>query len=100
MSEASEVPRDVILFDLGGVLMDFGGLQKLADLTGEPNGPELQSRWTSSTWLQTFERGHCGIEEFAGGVVSEWGLDLSPSEFVAEFKSWSAGPFQGSVELV
>jgi glucose-1-phosphatase len=100
LSESSEVRPEVVLFDLGGVLMDFGGLQRLADLSGETNGPDLQSRWASSKWLQAFERGHCGVEAFSAGVVSEWGLDLPPSEFVAEFRSWSAGPFEGSVELV
>ena len=80
--------------------MDFSGLQKLADLTGEENGPELRSRWTSSRWPQAFERGQCDSDAFGAGVVADWELDLTPSEFVTEFSSWPAGPFEGSVELV
>jgi glucose-1-phosphatase len=104
MSEKSELgatgASDVILFDLGGVLMDFAGLQRLADLTGLRNGPDLRSRWSTSPWLQAFERGHCDSEAFGAGVVAEWGLSLSPSEFVAEFSSWPIGPYEGSVELI
>ncbi len=92
--------KEVILFDLGGVLMNFGGLQRLADLSGESNTPDLRARWTSSRWLQAFERGQCDPEAFGAGVVEEWGLDLTPSEFVDEFSTWSAGPYEGAMELV
>lgn len=93
-------PPDVILFDLGGVLMDFSGLQRLAALTGEENGPELRKRWVASPWPQAFERGQCDAKAFGAGVVADWGLDMSASEFVAEFASWPAGPFAGSIDLI
>ncbi|MGL5824401.1 MAG: hypothetical protein ACRCYU_06130 [Nocardioides sp.] len=35
MSEIENPRSGAILFDLGGVLMNFGGLQRLAELTGE-----------------------------------------------------------------
>jgi glucose-1-phosphatase len=100
MSDRDELSLDVVLFDLGGVLMEFGGLQRLADLTGEENGPDLRARWASSRWLQAFERGQCDAEAFGAGVVADWALDLTPSEFLDEFVSWSGGPFEGSVELI
>jgi glucose-1-phosphatase len=99
MSGSSEL-ADVILFDLGGVLMDFAGLQRLAELCGCVNGPDLRYRWASSRWLQAFERGQCDADSFGTGVVEDWGLDLTPGEFLVEFGSWPAGPFDGSVELV
>lgn len=55
---------DAILFDLGGVLMNFGGLQRLAELSGEENGPALRSKWATSKWLQAFERGKCDADAF------------------------------------
>ena len=96
----SEFGCDVIVFDLGGVLMDFTGLQRLSDLSGEENGPGLRSRWASSKWLQAFERGQCDSEAFGAGVVADWGLDLTPSEFIADFRSWPAGPSAGSLDLL
>lgn len=100
MTEAGRSGPDVILFDLGGVLMDFGGLRRLAELSGEEESPALRSRWVSSKWVQAFERGACDAEAFAAGIVDEWGLDLAPAEFLDEFSRWSAGPFAGSLELV
>ena len=100
VSETDRPGPDAILFDLGGVLMNFGGLQRLAELSGEADGPALRSKWVGSKWVQAFERGKCDAEAFGEGVVSDWGLDLTPAEFVDDFVRWSAGPFAGSVELV
>ena len=100
MSEFREPPPEAILFDLGGVLMDFSGLQRLAELTGEDNDAAFGERWGRSPWLQAFERGHCTATEFAAGVVGDWDLELTPEEFLLEFANWPAGPFEGAVELV
>lgn len=100
VNETDRPGPDAILFDLGGVLMNFGGLQRLAELSGEENGPALRSKWVTSKWVQAFERGKCDADAFGEGVVRDWGLDLTPAEFVDDFARWSAGPFEGSVELV
>lgn len=100
MSSGERPGVEAILFDLGGVLMDFGGLQRLAKLSGQENGPALRSKWVTSKWVQAFERGRCDAEAFGAGVVRDWGLDLTPEEFVDDFSRWSAGPFEGSVELL
>lgn len=91
---------DVILFDLGGVLMNFGGIQRLAELSGCEASPAMRSRWINSPWVQAFERGECDADTFASHVVDDWNLDLSPSEFVDDFRNWSAGPFPGALDLV
>lgn len=100
MTDDERSAPNVILFDLGGVLMDFGGLQRLTQLSGQKENPALRSRWTASKWVQGFERGACDAEAFAKGVVDEWGLDLTPAAFLNDFAQWSAGPFAGSLDLV
>lgn len=100
MSEAERIEPDAVLFDLGGVLMDFGGLRRLAELSGQAEDPSLRSRWVASKWVQAFERGTCDAAAFAEGVVADWGLDLAPAAFLDDFARWSAGPFAGSLELV
>ena len=99
-ADAEHVGPDVVLFDLGGVLMDFRGLGRLAELTGEEDGPALGSGWVAPRWVQAFERGACDAEAFARGVVDDWGLDLSPAAFLDDFARWSAGPFAGALGLV
>ena len=99
VSETDSPGFDAILFDLGGVLMNFGGLQRLAELAGEEDGPALRSKWVTSKWVQAFERGKCDAATFGEGVATDWGFDLTPAEFVDDFARWPAGPFAGSIEL-
>lgn len=100
MSKTESSAFDAILFDLGGVLMNFGGLRRLAELSGHEYDAALTSKWVSSKWVQAFERGKCDADAFGRGVVHDWGLSLTPSEFVEEFSHWSAGPFPGAVDLL
>jgi putative hydrolase of the HAD superfamily len=95
-----EQPYDVVLFDLGGVLVDPGGVSEMRQLSGIPTDEELWRRWLSCPWVQRFEAGQCSGEEFAAGVVDEWGLALSPDAFLAVFAGWHTGPFPGADELV
>ncbi len=93
-------PYDVVLFDLGGVLIDFGGVAAMKELAGIDTDDELWRRWLACEWVRTFERGHCSADEFARGVVADWALALEPEEFLAAFRSWPRGPLPGAAELV
>ena len=93
-------PIEVVLFDLGGVLIDFGGVEPMKQLAGITDDDELWRRWLGCEWVRRFERGHCAPDEFAAGVVSDWELEVSPTEFLAAFRSWPGGPLPGADELV
>ena len=91
---------DLVLFDLGGVLVDPGGVEPMRRLSGLANEEEVWTRWLACRWVRRFERGACSPEEFAAGVVADWALELEPEAFLAEFGSWTGHAFPGSVELV
>jgi glucose-1-phosphatase len=91
---------DLVLFDLGGVLIEPGGVGPMRELAGITSDEELWTRWLACPWVQTFESGACTPEEFAAGVVAEWVLALSPGDFLAEFATWPQGPFPGAAALV
>jgi HAD superfamily hydrolase (TIGR01509 family) len=91
---------DLVLFDLGGVLFEPGGVGPLRELSGIDSDEELWTRWLGCSWVQTFESGACTPEEFAAGFVSDWALELSPGDFLAEFATWPQGPFTGAEALV
>jgi putative hydrolase of the HAD superfamily len=91
---------DVVLFDLGGVLIDFGGVKPMKAFSGIDDDEELWARWVSCEWVRTFERGDCTPAEFAAGVVHDWELRVEPDEFLASFRSWIGGPLVGADELV
>jgi glucose-1-phosphatase len=91
---------DVVLFDLGGVLVDFGGVGPMKALAGIESDDELWTRWLTCRWVRDFERGSCSAEHFAAGVVADWELEITPDEFLAAFASWPGGPLPGADALL
>ena len=64
---------DVLLFDLGGVLIDFAGFEELGPLVPDsPGRKEIRSRWINSEVVQRFERGHIGPDHFAQGIIGDF----------------------------
>jgi HAD superfamily hydrolase (TIGR01509 family) len=91
---------DVVLFDLGGVLYDPGGVAPMRQLAGIDSDEELWSRWLSCRWVRDYERGQCTSEEFAAGVVDDWQLHIDPAAFLTAFAGWTPGPYAGAEDLV
>ena len=89
-----------VLFDLGGVLIDLGGVEEFGALIGVTNTDEIWRRWLTSPWVRRYERGQCAREEFAAGMVAENDIDLSPEEFTRRFRDWPKGLLPGAAELV
>jgi len=71
---------EVVLFDLGGVLFDFGGVQPMKSLSGIEHDDEIWRRWLGCRWVRTFERGSCSAEQFAEGVVGDWALPIAGAD--------------------
>lgn len=91
---------DLVLFDLGGVLIQPGGVGPLRALSGIESDEALWERWLSCRWVRRFEAGRCTAEEFAAGVVADWELAVAPEAFLDEFSRWPWPPFEGALELV
>jgi putative hydrolase of the HAD superfamily len=91
---------DVVLFDLGGVLIEFAGVGAMKELTGIESDDELWRRWLTCRWVRSFERGHCSEEDFSKGVVGDWGLAVEPQTFLDSFRSWPRGPLPGAETLL
>ena len=93
-------PVELVLFDLGGVLIDFAGVAPMKELAGITDDDELWRRWLSCRWVRNFERGGCSADEFAAGMVDDWDLPLEPRAFLDAFRSWPGGPLPGAAALV
>lgn len=92
---------DVLLFDLGGVLIDFAGFDELSHLLpGGVSREEVREMWISSQFVQRFERAEITPDEFARGVVRELGLDIGPDQFIEAFVEWARGPYPGARSLL
>jgi len=92
---------EVILFDLGGVLVELAGVQKMLDWSpGIGSADELWRRWLHSDAVRRFETGAIGRDEFAAAIVGEFGVPVGPAEFLAEFTWWPRSVIPGALELL
>jgi glucose-1-phosphatase len=91
---------EFVLFDLGGVLIDPGGVGPMRELSGLASEDEVWARWLSCRWVRRFEAGRCTPEEFAAGLVSDWELTLTPAEFLDVFSGWPGLPYPGALDFV
>jgi len=90
-----------IMFDLGGVLVEWDGVLPLCRMAQDRLSPEQARRyWLESPWTIKFETGQCSADEFAAGVVAELELPVTPEVFLAEFEAWDRGPLPGAVALL
>jgi HAD superfamily hydrolase (TIGR01509 family) len=101
MTGTSPLAIRTILFDLGGVLVDWDGITPLVRLSTFGLDRETVRRfYFESPWVRKLETGKCDFDEFARGVIAELDLPLSVEELRAEFASWVRGPYPGALELL
>lgn len=91
---------EVVVFDLGGVLVRLGGVPVLRRLLGTDSDEEIWRLWLQSSWVRRYERGHCSTREFAHGMTEEYRLSLSADEFLEAFAGFPLGLYDGAAELV
>ena len=79
----------LLLFDLGGVLIENSTFKRLNHLMGEPKDfVALKHLWLTSPSVRRFELGDGSPYEFAVSFIAEWSICLSPEAFLEEFYSW------------
>ena len=91
---------EFVLFDLGGVIVELGGVSSLQEIADSVGDEERWHQWLASPSVRRFEKGECTATEFSTQVVSEWGLNVAPERFLEIFRDWVLGPFPGATELL
>ena len=91
----------VLLFDVGGVLVQLSGIETmLAWLGSSITAEELWVRWLRSDSVRQFETGRTQASEFALRVTREFGLDIEPAQFLESFEGWPIGLYPGVMEML
>ena len=89
---------EVILFDLGGVLVE---LEEHAIPSSWLGGKTLNSQdWFHSSIALKFEKGLISADEFANALIQEFDLDVSMEEVIKAFTAWPKGVFPEVPELL
>jgi FMN phosphatase YigB (HAD superfamily) len=91
----------VVLFDVGGVLVELTGVPALLSWTGNRlTHEEILVWWLSSDIVRSFETGKSSPAEFADGLIRELDLPMEREDFIVEFGLWATGLFPGALDLV
>ena len=91
----------VVLFDIGGVLVESSGVATmLAWMRNSVSPEQLWRRWLTSSCVRAFETGRLSPEAFADQVIAEFDLPVSRECFLDEMTRWSVMLFPDAIELV
>jgi putative hydrolase of the HAD superfamily len=99
--EAPGTPVRALLFDLGGVLIDYTGIEDLAAMLPQPlSHAEVRARLNACPHTQAFGVGRLGRDDYARRFVRDWLIDIDPVAFLDGFRASVRGWLPGAVELL
>jgi glucose-1-phosphatase len=94
-------PVSVLLFDLGGVLIDYSGLEELQGLLPEPmESRTLLDRWIACPHSLAYGAGALSTDEFMSRFLLDWQIPVEPAPFLEAWQSWVRGWLPGARELL
>ena len=92
---------ELLLFDFGGVLIEFAGPKELGQHLRWASTPDvILKRWVECPHTDEFERGRLTPTAWAEKFITDWEVDLTPDEFLAKFTTWSRRVLPGAKELI
>lgn len=92
---------DAVLLDLGGVLIEIVGADRMLGWSRTlPDMPTMWTQWLASPAVRGYETGRSSRERFATDVIAEFGLAVDPATFLAEFATWPRRMFAETPALL
>lgn len=78
---------EILLFDLGGVIVPWVGIEELAKLS-EISVSEVKRRLKASSIFHDYETGQCSDDAFTAEMVTVFELSSSQDDFAKLWNSW------------
>lgn len=94
---AVERKPKILLFDLGGVIVPWVGMEALAAFNNITR-PEVSDRFDASEIFRAFERGHASEADFIAELPRMF--DLPASDITKLWNSWVHAPYPGTLEVL
>ncbi len=92
---------ELLLFDLGGVLVEFSGFGDLRRLLRAPlSESDIRQQWIACPVVRAFEVGHLTPQQFAERFIAAWNMAVTPPDFLQNFRAWTRGFLPGARELL
>jgi len=96
-----ESAYDIVLIDLGGVLIELGRMTRVVAWTRQGlSSEEFWDRWRESSTVKDFESGRMSPLDFGRAMVQELDLSVSAEDFLEEFRHWPKGFYPGAEDLI
>ncbi len=89
---------DVILFDLGGVLLDLNDPYDTFEMPRD--GTDFHERWLLSDAVRALECGQLSVAEFVRKIVIEFELPYGEQRFLENFSRWPKCLFPEAISLL
>lgn len=90
----------VVLFDLGGVLVQLNGLPFEDEWFPDPKIKPVLHEWTIADTYRRFESGKATALEFADFTIDELSLKTDSTAFLDKFKQWPGPLFSGVLDVI
>lgn len=82
-------------------MVDYRGPERLAALSnGRLSLADARAALSQTPALHAFERGELTPLAFAEQAVRQWGLDVSPGDFIADFETWPERLLPGARDAI
>ena len=92
----------ILLFDLGGVIVPWVGMEALAN-SNNITRAEVSDRFDSSTVFRAFERGQASEADFIAELPRMFDLpdtDINATDITALWNSWVHAPYPGTLDAL
>lgn len=89
----------VLLFDLGGVIVRWVGLEALGEITGLSR-EAVSDRFAASDVFRDYEIGRCDDDSFANAFLAEFYLEMTFPEAKRLWNSWVQECYVGTKEML
>ena len=100
MSVTANGGIEVVLFDIGGVVVDVNDFTKLLTGSGITDTESFHERWLMCPAVRSFESGRCDVATFAASTIEDLNLEITPGAFLDAFNRWPRGVFPGIKNLI
>lgn len=89
----------LVLFDLGGVIVDWRGIAELAAISGV-SVPEAAAKFSSSQTSLAYERGEISDDEFSDHMIAMFNLPYTRAQFKLQWRMWVGEAFDGVIDII
>lgn len=89
----------LLLFDLGGVVVDWSGIVELAALSGQ-SVDAAAAQFASSPIATGYERGEVDDNTFTAHMIESFNLPYSPAQFKLQWRMWVGEPFDDVIPTI